>query len=164
VFWTRSRRQARRQQVLDELLALDPAQRRDRLDLAVAVGDVRADEVDEALMLVHRLDLLRVMTIPPSGRLPGGVLPIRERPAKESDAGAAVEMAGSVVSALPEVASTEADAAQRSGGPIAPPTRSGARSSRRRRGGRHITGPLRATQPAPAPVEESWPSIEWLRP
>jgi len=65
------------------LLELDPEERSGRLEIAVATGDVRADEVDEALRLVHRLDELRVMTIPPSSRLPGGIVPIIEYPVPE---------------------------------------------------------------------------------
>jgi hypothetical protein len=93
VFWTRSSREARRQKVLDELLELDPAQRRGRLANAVAAGDVHANEVDAALQLVHRLDLLRVMTIAPSGRLPGGVLPVRSHPVMVADEVAAADEA-----------------------------------------------------------------------
>ena len=54
MFWSRSRREARRQRVLDELLVLDPEARRGRLEVAVVEGDVRAEEVDAALSLVHR--------------------------------------------------------------------------------------------------------------
>ena len=64
MFWNRSAREARRQKVLDELLALDPDGRRRRLDEAVVAGDVREVEIDQALRLVSRLDALRVMQIP----------------------------------------------------------------------------------------------------
>jgi hypothetical protein len=67
MFWNRVRREARRQKVLDELLELDPNDRRARLEAAVAAGDVRADEVDSALQMVHRLDNLRGMTLPTQG-------------------------------------------------------------------------------------------------
>jgi hypothetical protein len=72
VFWSRTRREARRQKVLDELLELDPSQRQARLELAVAAGDVRATEVEEALRLAHRLDSLRVMTFFQSSGRPAG--------------------------------------------------------------------------------------------
>jgi hypothetical protein len=64
VFWNRAAREARRQKVLDDLIELNPEERRLRMDRAVAEGDVRAGEVEEALRVVARLDALRVMTIP----------------------------------------------------------------------------------------------------
>jgi hypothetical protein len=64
VFWKRSNRDERRQRVLDELFVVKPAERRERLDRAVAAGEVRADEVESTLRLVERLDALRVFTIP----------------------------------------------------------------------------------------------------
>jgi hypothetical protein len=64
VFWNRAAREARRQQVLDELIDLEPEARRARLDRAVSEGDVRTAEVDQALRIVGRLDALKVMTIP----------------------------------------------------------------------------------------------------
>jgi hypothetical protein len=87
VFWTRTRRDARRQKVLDELLELDPAERRGRLDIAVAAGDVRRSEVEEALRLIQRLDGLRVMTVPSAGRLPGGYLAAGEHEGVDDVAG-----------------------------------------------------------------------------
>ena len=68
MFWNRAAREARRQQVLDELIELAPEARQARLDRAVAEGDVRAAEVDQALRLVGRLDALRVMTVPGTRR------------------------------------------------------------------------------------------------
>jgi hypothetical protein len=105
VFWSRSNRQARRQQVLDELLTLEPGERRGRLELAVTAGDVRAGEVDAALQLVNRLDALRVMVVPAGGLLPGGIVPIR--PLATDGAGVpsdAAEAVGAV-----EVVTDEAD-------------------------------------------------------
>lgn len=64
MFWNRAAREARRQKVLDDLIDLDPEERRLRINQAVAEGDVRAGEVEEALKLVSRLNSLRVMTIP----------------------------------------------------------------------------------------------------
>jgi hypothetical protein len=72
VFWSRTSREARRQEVLDELLELEPSQRQARLELAVAAGHVRAKEVEETLRLVHRLDALRVMTFYTSSKLTEG--------------------------------------------------------------------------------------------
>jgi hypothetical protein len=79
VFWTRSGRDVRRQRVLDELLDLDPADRQGRLDIAIAAGDIRPNEVEYALRMVHRLEALRVMTIPSSAYLPGGIVSVIER-------------------------------------------------------------------------------------
>lgn len=64
MFWSKTGREQRRQNVLDELLEIEPENRRSRLEEAVAAGDVRAAEVDQALRLVERLDALRVMSIP----------------------------------------------------------------------------------------------------
>jgi hypothetical protein len=75
VFWSRSSREERRQEVLDELLELDQSQRQARLELAVAAGHVRPDEAEETLRLVHRLEGLRVLTFQPlSGRTSGEAL------------------------------------------------------------------------------------------
>jgi hypothetical protein len=85
MFWSRSGREARRRKVLDELLELDPQDRPGRLESAVASGDVRADEVHDALQLVSRLDALRLMTLPSKGlktTLPGAV---RVHPAPATD-------------------------------------------------------------------------------
>ena len=64
MFWNRVAREARRQKVLEDLIDLTPEERLQRMDRAVADGDVRAEEVDQAIRLVGRLDALRVMTIP----------------------------------------------------------------------------------------------------
>ena len=50
--------------MLDDLIDLNPEERRLRMDRAVAEGDVRAGEVEQALRIVARLDALRVMRIP----------------------------------------------------------------------------------------------------
>ena len=95
MFWTRHSREARRQKVLDELLDLEPGERRGRLDAAVAAGDVHADEIDSTLLMVHRLDALRVMTIPPGGVLSGTILPVasseRVAPLEALDGGEAAD-------------------------------------------------------------------------
>jgi hypothetical protein len=49
---------------MDELVELGPEERRARLERAVAEGDVRAGEVEQALRIVGRLDAVKVMTIP----------------------------------------------------------------------------------------------------
>jgi hypothetical protein len=64
MFWSKTGREARRQKVLDELLEIAPADRARRLEEAVAAGDVRAAEVEQALRLVDRLDAVRVMATP----------------------------------------------------------------------------------------------------
>jgi hypothetical protein len=148
MFWMRDRRAERRKKVLDELMDLDPAERRARLDAAVAAGDVRESEVESALLLAHRLDVLRVMTVPSSGRLPGGVMPIKEYRLGERAAAAAD------AAAVPIVDETEAEAGvfgvsgvgwER----VSRTAHSGAHSSRRRRmragaSGRTTTAPRRA--------------------
>ena len=163
MFWTRNRREVRRRQVLDELLAMDPNDRRGRLDVAVVAGDVRADEVESALRLVGRLDALRVMTIPPSGRLPGGIVPISEgwlarRAAVDAVSASAPggdEAEGDGAAAPAELGSVR----------VALATRSGRHSSRRRRRERtafHV--PASAEASAVPDAAENRPSIEWLRP
>ncbi len=64
MFWNKTARNSRRQQVLDELIDVPPEDRRIHLYRAVAEGDVRAREVEQALRLVSRLDSLRQMEIP----------------------------------------------------------------------------------------------------
>jgi hypothetical protein len=186
VFWSRSRREARRQQVLDELLGLEPEKRSARLEVAVAAGDVRADEVESALRLVHRLDQLRVMTVPPSARFPGGIVPVidiqvpvqaaadpertvvrrRRKPVPiVDDAGRGRSpvnppvVSVDVVEAATERISADLAAARKA--------RLGARSSRQRRL-RVAASRAPAHEAAVAVVEssrdEAWPSIEWLRP
>lgn len=81
MFWTRARREERRQRVIDELLDIAPEERRQRLDLAVAAGDIHKNEVDGALQLVQRLDALRAMTIPPNGHTASGVISDEAQPA-----------------------------------------------------------------------------------
>jgi hypothetical protein len=180
LFWTRHRREARRQQVLDELLALGPAERLGRLDQAVVAGDVRADEVDSALRLVGRLDALRVMTVPPSSRLPGGIAPITERRLArvQTDPDAAddsspsslsvdVSEAGDIAGVgEPEVdAADPADTRERSRrSRVASTARSGRRSSRRRRARAAADLPAEGEIEIVPETPESWPSIEWLRP
>lgn len=161
MLWSRSRREERRQKVLDELLELDPEERPGRLEIAVATGDVRADEVDEALRLVHRLDELRVMTIPPSSRLPGGIVPIIEYPVPEQKLD---------VTSIPVVSVDVVEAASLriTADLAARKARASARSSRQRRlrfaAIRVPAEELAAVAVAESPHEESWPSIEWLRP
>ena len=76
MFWNRAAREARRQKVLEDLIDLTPEERLLRMDRAVADGDVRAEEVDQAIRLVGRLDALRVMTIPgPRGAATDGPTP-----------------------------------------------------------------------------------------
>jgi hypothetical protein len=169
VFWTRNRREARRQQVLDELLAMDPNDRRGRLDVAVVAGDVRKDEVESALRLVGRLDALRVMTIPPSGRLPGGIVPIGEG-LLARHAALEAELAseagnGAADGERAADGNGAAATAESGGGHAALTTRSGRRSSRRRRRARMaFRVPASAEATAVPDAAENWPSIEWLRP
>jgi hypothetical protein len=64
MFWSKTGRETRRQKVLDELIEINPVDRPSRIQEAVTAGDVRANEVEQALRLVDRLDALRVMSIP----------------------------------------------------------------------------------------------------
>ena len=166
MFWTRNRREARRRQVLDELLAMDPNDRRGRLDVAVVAGDVKADEVESALRLVGRLDALRVMTIPPSGRLPGGIVPIGEgRLVRQAaiDAESASAPGGDADEGDGVAATAELGSAR-----VALATRSGRRSSRRRRRERMAFDVPASAETSAVPeaseASENRPSIEWLRP
>ena len=89
MFWKRSRREERRQKVLDDLLAMDPTARRGRIDQALAAGDVHADEVDSALRLVDRLDALSVFTVRPNGAAPDRVTSVDGRPGRRKSRAAA---------------------------------------------------------------------------
>ena len=143
MFWMRDGRAERRKEVLDELLDLDPAERRARLDASVAAGDVRESEVESALLLVRRLDALRVMTVPSSGRLPGGVMPV-------TDHKLGVRAAAAAASARAIDIVVEVDDAVGAGGlggawdRVALTAHSGAHSSRRRR--------TRTSRPGRVPV------------
>lgn len=65
MFWKKSHHEESRQKVVHELLSMDPAERRGRLDRAVAEGKVNADQVDSMLRLAERLEGLRNFTIHP---------------------------------------------------------------------------------------------------
>lgn len=174
MLWTRSRREAKRQMVLDELLGLDPSERRGRLELAVAAGDLQVDEVDTALRMVQRLDALRVMTIAASGRLPGGILPVTEHPLLALQEATSPQTAPSGLDSTP-LPVDDAEAGLRlQATDLAPRgARTGGRSSRQRRL-RIAAGPrlpILPLQVPPAddaeavlPTEDAPPSIEWLRP
>jgi hypothetical protein len=136
MFWIRNGRAERRKKVLDELIELEPAERRIYLATAMAAGDVREGEVESALLLVHRLDLLRVMTVPSGGLLPGGIQPIIElhlrtaettEVADEPAATAATAATGDVASAR------AADGSRIARNLSARRARPGAHSSRQRR-------------------------------
>ncbi|HEX7491289.1 MAG TPA: hypothetical protein VF337_06265 [Candidatus Limnocylindrales bacterium] len=123
MFWMHDGRAERRKKVLDELLLLDPAQRRRHLDDAVTAGDVRESEVESALLLVHRLDVLRVMTVPSDGRLPGGILPVVEFHLRTAETAEVADEPAPVIEAERRVARAL----------VAGRSRSGAHSSRQRR-------------------------------
>ena len=171
MFWTRKSREARRRKVLDELLAMDPNDRRGRLDVAVVAGDVRADEVESALRLVGRLDALRVMTIPPSRLLPGGIVPIgegvRARHAALDAVNAAAPAAdvgeddGAAATADSDSTDTLAELGR---GRVALATRSGRRSSRRRRERMAFQVPASTEASVVPETAVNPPSMEWLRP
>jgi hypothetical protein len=155
MFWSKSDREARRQKVLDELLEVDSADRRRRLDEAVAAGDVRAGEVEQALRLVARLDALRVMTIP---HVNGGL-----RPGSESG----LESEAESEDAAPELSASAGDEPQLSAGRVtkAKERRARARRASRARDGGTVKRPQTRTshghltevpvvrEPAAVPVE-----------
>ena len=105
MFWPRGRREERRQRVLDELLTLDPGNRRERLDLAVATHELRADEVEPALRLVERLDRLRDMRVPPGGHLPG-----REYVPQSRSAATSMSVSGPGLAVMGAIADDDQDA------------------------------------------------------
>lgn len=104
MFWPRGRREERRQRVLDELLILDPANRRERLDLAVASHELRPEEVEPALRLVERLDRLREMRVPLGGHLPG-----REYVPQSRSAAASMSVSGPAVAVMGAIADDDQD-------------------------------------------------------
>ena len=85
MFGKRENRASRRQRALEELLWLDPVERERRAIAAVASGDFTADEVEASLRLVSRLDALRAMDLPGSGRLIGAPEVVRGATAVSSD-------------------------------------------------------------------------------
>jgi hypothetical protein len=112
VFWRRTSREARRQEVLDELLELDQGQRQARLELAVAAGQVRPDEVEETLRLVHRLEGLSVMTFHPwsqraSGEAPAEAVDILAGPCKPSAVAQATGTVATAFATIPVVTDQE---------------------------------------------------------
>ncbi len=137
MFWTRARREARRQKVLDELLELDPGDRLERLDLAVAAHELRPDEVGPALHMVERLDRLRQIRVQFRGRMPGW-----------ENLPQPLLMPGSQAKSRPLVG--------RRPRPALPAVRES----------RPAASDLASIEPtvADASAEESWPSIAWLRP
>lgn len=103
MFWKRSHHEESRQQVLHELLSMDPAERRGRLDRAVAEGEVNADQVDSMLWLVERLEGLRNFTIHPD-EAEAGAAPAPDEVTAAGDGlltGEAVAVAAPVVHRAP---------------------------------------------------------------
>jgi hypothetical protein len=66
----RPERQERRQRVLDELTELDPEQWPERVDRAIAVGEVPIAERDFVLRVAGQVEKLRVMIVPSPIRWP----------------------------------------------------------------------------------------------
>jgi hypothetical protein len=192
MFWKKTEREARRQRVLDELMELEPEGRRRRLDAAVAEGDVKQGEVEQALRLVERLDALRVMNIPGSREdeepastadaEPAEGEPAEGEPA-DADAQAAplksrmrrrqrarrraraIEM--TLVAATAEQALEKVVAIRRAGRAAGPRRRRGRMGPARRVAPRLpdagvMVGPSESAA-APASAEQ-WPNIAWLRP
>jgi hypothetical protein len=92
VFWNRAAQEARRQKVLDELIELTPDERRLRMDRAVTEGDIRPEEVAQALRLVERLDALRAMAIPGPRGEEAPVVERAEEPVEPEPAKPAVKL------------------------------------------------------------------------
>jgi hypothetical protein len=92
VFWNRAAQEARRQKVLDELIELTPDERRLRMDRAVTEGDIRPEEVAQALRLVERLDALRAMAIPGPRSEEAPVVANTEEPVEPEPAKPAVKL------------------------------------------------------------------------
>ena len=186
----KSRREERRQKVLDELFELDPAARRRRLDQAVAVGDVRPDEVDSALRLVQRLDALSVFATGPTGGRPNKATSTDERSGRGK--GRATASRG-LPATVPGATSAKTPAGSRKRKPLTAPIGSGPERARRRpasaamptnapEAASRLVGEDRAAPsgstaiplPGPMPVhgepvresspDENWPSIAWLKP
>jgi hypothetical protein len=173
VFWTQARREARRRQVLDELMELDPSNRRERLGVAVAAHDLRLDEVEPALHLVERLDRLRRMTVPLGGRLPDADLTrTDERTAipvvADADPNPVATWLGAVDLPLDAIEAVSRSKAGRRVRHDRPDARVAGTS---RRKPLEILAPTSDASSAVADVvaaealaDENWPSIAWLRP
>jgi hypothetical protein len=161
--------------VLDELLELDQGQRQARLDLAVAAGHVRPDEVEETLRLVHRLEGLRVMTFYPLGQRASG-----EAPVEAVDVLAPCDPAAAP-GFVPDLAAGPLETVMAPGWPIgselaARRVRVGSYSSRQRRLRLLATGSRSSSEASSladgdldpeageGAVEPVWPDISWLRP
>jgi hypothetical protein len=179
VFWNRAAREARRQKVLDDLIELSQEERRRRLDQAVAEGDIRAGEVDQALRLVARLEALSVMTIP-------GTRKAAASDGEASDGAAAVGLTDQAAADVPmsrvdtppsgSVAGRQTSV-RRAGRAIGNSPRRRrlrlAASARERAAARAATAIEVAATPEVAYAaavtpeargEEQWPDIAWLRP
>ena len=171
MFSMKSRREERRQKVLDELPELDPETRRSRLEQAVAAGDVRLDEVDSALRLVQRLEALSVFTIPARGEPPQSSAPSADRPDRGPGETA---VSGELLAIGPGPARADAASrpvararAARKAVPAPHHSSPGAWSSRARRSHHAAVGAAVPGQGEPAPDGprgENGPSIAWLRP
>jgi hypothetical protein len=154
VFWSRMRRDMRRQIVLDQLIEMDFESRLKRLDAAVAAHEIKRDEVDSALRIVERLDRVREMRVPLGGRLPGwenlsqpppGRRPVGINVAADADPNPVLTWLGSAEMPLDIVEA------------VARPEPRRRRAARKAR----VVGATRAT--TQSPVVEA-PSIAWLRP
>jgi hypothetical protein len=168
----KSRREERRQKVLDELPELDPAARQSRLEQAVAAGDVRSDEVESALRLVQRLEALSVFTVPPIGGRPEPATTSVYRPDRgPGEAAVSLELLAIGPGAVRAEAASRPVARNRATRKAVPaPHHSppgAAWSSRARRSHRAAAGAAVLVQGEPAPDGsrgEDVPSIAWLRP
>jgi hypothetical protein len=167
--WSRNGREARRQKVLDALIALAPDERQQFLEQAVAAGDVRSGEVDHALRLVARLDAVRIMTIPPvDGVLhradvgaQTGLIALPEAPADRP--------LGAVPTVSPRPAGAEWSPAWLAAFPLPlDAVESAARLIARSKGPRR-SSLTQVRTPGPcylveSSLEEQTPDISWLRP
>jgi hypothetical protein len=173
VFWKKTSRLDRRQQVMEDLIDLDPLERRIRMNKAVADGDIRADEMESLLRTAGRLDDLRVMSVPtalnsrPSSELIGVPEEPDEAAASRHGKSAARtrrRVALDVSAEVMVVSATRADAmrsltAGRKG------KASGDIMSRLAEIGDQEARKVRARRPVAIPVaEDEGPNIAWLRP
>ena len=157
MFWKRSRREERYQIVLDELMDMDPAARRGRLDRAAAAGEVQVDEVESVLRLVGRLDALAAFTIRPNGAAMAPAAPAAARSGRKSSRATAHDAR----LAAARLNRTETPTAK-----LPAPRRGRSRAALAGSPAQPLANALSiGVDPAPpGSREKSRPSIDWLRP
>jgi hypothetical protein len=180
VFGKKMPRQDRRQQVMVDLIDLDPLERRIRMNRAVADGDIHADEMEALLKTASRLDDLRVMEFPsayrsrPPSELIGVAAKASSKTSKRAGSGGrsrrrvAIDVSPQVVVVSP----ARADAMRAIGsssGKAASAGKTGKRDGgllrRLNEVGDQEARKVRARRPVAVPVfDDDGPNISWLRP